>query len=458
MSTSQAVEHPQSIAVIGMSCRFPGAAGVAAFWRNLRGGVESIRHFSDAELLAAGVAGEALSREGYVKAGAVLEGVEYFDAGFFGMSRREAEMTDPQQRLFLEVAWEALEAAGYDPRRYAGPIGVFAGASISTYLLFNIAPDVSLVGSAAHFPTLLANDKDYLAMRVSYKLNLRGPSVTVQTACSTSLVAIHMACQSLLSGECDMALAGGAAVGLPQKVGYVYQEGAYFSPDGHCRSFDADAAGTVFGSGVGAVVLKRLEDALRDGDRIDAVVRGSAINNDGDSKVGFTAPSVEGQAKAIAEALSMADIDPGSVGYVEAHGTATPLGDPVEVAALALAFSSASATLPPRSCAIGSVKSNVGHLDSAAGVAGFIKAVLCLRHGELVPSLHYHRPNPRVGFERTPFYVNTQPEPWVPSGGAPRRAGVSSFGIGGTNAHVVLEEPPPTARRAAAAAAAAAAT
>ncbi|HJZ68804.1 MAG TPA: polyketide synthase, partial [Blastocatellia bacterium] len=297
-------EHRREIAVIGLACRFPGAQNSDQFWANLRDGVESISRFTDEELLASGIAPEVLRLPNYVKAGGVLPGIELFDAGFFGMSRREAEMTDPQQRVFLEVAWEGLENAGYDPQRYNGSIGVFAGSSISTYLLFNLVPDVGIVGSGEHFPTLIGNDKDYLATHVSYKLNLHGPSMSIQTACSTSLVAIHTACQSLLNGECDIAIAGGVAISVPQQTGYFYQEGAYFSPDGSCRSFSAGARGTVFGSGAGVVVLKRLEDALRDGDCIDAIVKGSAINNDGATKVGFTAPSVEGQARAISEALA----------------------------------------------------------------------------------------------------------------------------------------------------------
>ena len=440
MSAPEFSEHRREIAVIGMSGRFPGAPNLARFWSNLRDGVESVSNFSDEELIASGIAKEVLSRPNYIRAGSVLEGIEEFDASFFGMSPREAELTDPQQRIFLEVAWEGLEAAGYDPLRYRGSIGVFAGSTISTYLLFNLTPDVSIVGSGDHFPTLIGNDKDYLATHVSYKLNLRGPSMSIQTACSTSLVAIHMACQSLLDGECDMALAGGSAISVPQKTGYFYQEGAYFSPDGHCRSFAADAGGTVFGSGVGVVVLKRLEDALRDGDCIDAIVKGSAINNDGAGKVGFTAPSVEGQARAISEALSLAEAEPASIGYIETHGTATPLGDPIEIAALSLAYSGQE--LAARSCAIGSVKSNVGHLDCAAGVAGFIKTVLALKHAQIPPSLHCSTPNPEIGFARTPFYVNNSLRPWLPGKNARRRAGVSSFGIGGTNAHVILEEWP----------------
>lgn len=433
-------EHRREIAVIGLACRFPGAQNQAQFWANLRDGVESISRFTDEELLASGIAPEVLRLPNYVKAGGVLPGIELFDAGFFGMSRREAEMTDPQQRIFLEVAWEGLENAGYDPQTYDGSIGVFAGSSISTYLLFNLVPEVSIVGSGEHFPTLIGNDKDYLATHVSYKLNLHGPSMSIQTACSTSLVAIHTACQSLLNGECDIALAGGVAISVPQQTGYFYQEGAYFSPDGSCRSFSADARGTVFGSGAGVVVLKRLEDALRDGDCIDAIVKGSAINNDGAAKVGFTAPSVEGQARAISEALAIAEVEPETIGYVEAHGTATPLGDPIEISALSLAFSSQK--LPLASCAIGSVKSNVGHLDSAAGVCGFIKTVLSLKHAQVPPSLHCSTPNPDINFGRTPFYVNTGLCAWPGREDQLRRAGLSSFGIGGTNAHVVLEEAP----------------
>ncbi len=426
------------IAVIGMSCRFPGAPNLSQFWHNLRTGTESITTFSDDELLASGIHPSVLKRPDYVKAGAIIDDIESFDAAFFGMSPREAEMTDPQQRIFMEVAWEALEDAGYDPQRYGGAIGVFAGANLSTYLLFNL--NTRLASSVPGLPLLLGNDKDYLATHVSYKLNLRGPSMSIQTACSTSLVAIHMACQSLLNGESDMALAGGITINVPQKTGYQYQQGGPVSPDGHCRTFDAQAQGTILGNGVGVVVLKRLADALRDGDCIDAVVKGSAINNDGALKVGFTAPSVDGQAEVIARALARARVEPESIGYVEAHGTATPLGDPIEVSALSLAFS--SQTLPPASCALGSVKSNLGHLDSAAGVAGFIKAVLSLKHAQLLPSLHCTSTNPRIEFERTPFYVNTRLQPWEVREGAKRRAGVSSFGIGGTNAHLVLEEAP----------------
>ena len=360
-----------------------------------------------------------------------------FDAAFFGFTPREAEVMDPQQRLFLEQAWQAMENAGYGAEAVAGRVGVFAGVSSNSYLLDNLLPDREAVESVGPFQTMIANDRDFLATLVSYKLNLKGPSFTVQTACSTSLVAIHLATQSLLNQECDMALAGGVSIRLPQKQGYFYQEGGILSPDGHCRAFDERGRGTLSGSGVGVVVLKRLPEAVRDGDTILAVIKGSAINNDGALKVGYTAPSVEGQAAVIEEALAMADVAPETISYVEAHGTATPLGDPVEVAALTRAFG--AQTERTGFCAIGSVKTNIGHLDAAAGVAGFIKTVLALKHKALPPSLHFEKANPQIDFARSPFYVNGRLREWRAS---PRRAGVSSFGIGGTNAHVILEEAP----------------
>jgi myxalamid-type polyketide synthase MxaE and MxaD/epothilone polyketide synthase C/epothilone polyketide synthase D len=440
MNDSGSIEHLEGIAIVGMSARFPGARSVDEFWRNLRDGAEAITFFSDEELELAGAEGSCEANR--IKAGSVLADVESFDAAFFGMSPGEAEITDPQQRVFLECAWEALEDAGRDPETYKGSIGVFAGASISSYLLFNIYPTLGFKSAADDLTRLIGNDKDYLATRVSYQLNLKGPSVSVQTACSTSLVAVHLACQSLLNGECDMALAGGVTIRIPQKTGYLYQEGAYLSPDGHCRTFDAQARGTVFGSGAGVVVLKRLSEALADGDCIDAVIKGSAINNDGAVKVGYIAPSAEGQARVISEALAMAGISPRTITYVEAHGTGTPLGDPIEVSALTQVFR--AATNARRFCALGSVKTNVGHLESAAGIAGLMKTVLALKHRRLPPSLHFERPNPQIDFEQSPFYVNTQLTAWD-AGEAPLRAGVSSFGIGGTNAHVVLEEAPRSA-------------
>ncbi|HLM57757.1 MAG TPA: beta-ketoacyl synthase N-terminal-like domain-containing protein [Pyrinomonadaceae bacterium] len=436
---SSADKFSYDIAVVGMAGRFPGARTVEELWRNLRDGVESVSFFSEEELLERGVEPALLADANYVRAGAVVEDAELFDASFFGFTPREAEMMDPQHRLFLEHAWQALEAAGYAPEKYAGRVGVFAGESVNSYLLQNLLPRRELIESVGVFQTLIGNDRDHLATQTAYKLNLKGPCLNIQTACSTSLVAVHVACQSLLNQECDMALAGGVSVGVPQGQGALYQEGGIVSPDGHCRAFDARAGGTVKGSGVGVVVLKRLADALADGDSVEAVIKGSAINNDGSLKVGYTAPSVEGQAGVIEEALAAAAVEPETITYVETHGTGTALGDPVEIAALTQAFGAAGAARG--TCAIGSLKTNIGHLDAAAGVAGLIKTVLALRHREIPPSLHFERPNPNIDFERTPFYVNTALAAWE-SNGSPRRAGVSSFGIGGTNAHVVLEEAP----------------
>ena len=435
----QQPEDSNAIAIVGMALRFPGASTPERYWENLRAGIESISFFTDDELRAEGVSEELLADPDLVRAGAVLEGIDLFDAPFFGFNRREAELTDPQQRLLMECGWEALESAGHDADTFPGPIGVFAGASISTYLIHNILSNRGLLESMGGARTIMGNCNNFLTTWVSYKLNLRGPSVTVQTACSTSLVAVHLACQSLLNGECDMALAGGSSVSLPQKGCYRYREGGIHSPDGHCRAFDATAAGTVSGNGVGIVVLRRLADALRDGDTIHGLIKGSAVNNDGSGKIGYTAPSINGQAAAIAEALAIADVDPETVGYVEAHGTGTPLGDPIEVGALTRAFR--ARTSKKGFCAIGSAKTNIGHLDTAAGVAGLIKAVLALRHGEIPPTLHFREPNPRCELPESPFFVADRLLDW-PRRGTPRRAGVSALGIGGTNVHLVLEEAP----------------
>jgi polyketide synthase PksJ len=425
------------IAIVGLAGRFPGARDLDELWRNLRGGVESITFFSPAELAAAGVDPALLADPAYVGARGVLEDAESFDAGFFGFSPMEAQLLDPQQRLWLECAWHALEDAGWGGPG-GGAVAVFGGASISTYLgLLYSRPD--LLRAAGHFPVLLGNDKDFLPTRASYKLDLRGPSVSVQTACSTSLVAVHLACQSLQHRECDLALAGGVSVQAPRVGGYLYQPAGIYSPDGHTRTFDERAAGTLPGEGVGIAVLKRLDDALAAGDRIRAVIRGSAINNDGSDKLSYTAPSVAGQAQAIAAALDAAGVPVESVGYVEAHGTATPLGDAIEVAALKEAFGSRSHRRG--FCGLGAIKSNIGHLDAAAGIAGLIKTVLAMQHRELPPTLHFQRPNPKLGLAESPFYVNHQLRPW-PAGETPRRAGVSAFGLGGTNVHVVLEEAP----------------
>ena len=435
------------VAVIGMAGRFPGAADVGAFWHNLREGVESVTFFEDEVLRKAGVPEEVLADPSYIKAAPVLTGYEDFDAHFFGYHAREAALIDPQQRLFLECAWEAVEDAGYPPGSVPGVVGVYASAALSTYLIHHLLAGRTVATGPDTLELLLTNDKDYLANRVAYKLGLRGPAVAVQSACSSSLVATHLATQALLDGECDLALAGGVAVRLPQPSGYRWQDGLVFSADGHTRSFDADASGTVFGSGCGVVLLKRYEDAVADGDRILAVVKGSAVTNDGAAKIGYTAPGVDGQAQAIATALGLAGVEPRTVTAIEAHGTATPLGDPIEVAALTRVF--AARTRDTGFCALGTVKSNVGHLDTAAGVAGLIKAIQQLRHRELAPSLHYRRPNPQIDFPGTPFHVNAELRAWDP-GDHPRRIGVSSFGMGGTNAHVVLEEAPQPAARPAA--------
>jgi iturin family lipopeptide synthetase A len=434
-------DHLDAIAVIGLAGRLPGARDLREFWSKLRDGVESVRFFSDEELLQSGASAEYLKLPNCVKAKAILDDVDLFDAAFFGFTPREAEITDPQQRVFLECSWEALENAGYDPECYPGKIGVYAGSGFSNYWSVVLAnPEIARgVGS---YRTMIGNDKDYLATLVSYKLNLKGPSVVIQTACSTSLVAVHMACQSLLNGECDMALAGGISIRLPQVNAYLFQEGGILSPDGHCRAFDAEAAGTVSGNGAALVVLKRFGDALNDGDNIRAVIKGSAINNDGAAKVGFTAPSIEGQVQVINEALQMSGVDPETVSYIEAHGTGTSLGDPVEVAALTKAMS--GKTTRQGFCAIGSVKTNIGHLDAAAGATGLVKTILMLEQKTLLPTLHFKRPNPKINFADSPFYVQSDLADWTSNG--PRRAGVSSFGIGGTNAHVIVEEAPPRKR------------
>ena len=433
--------NDSEIAVVGLAGRFPGARDADEFWRNLESGMESISSFSDEDLLASGVAAAVLEDEHFVKAGALLEDVDSFDAQLFDISPREAQTMDPQQRIFLEGAWEALENAGYDPQTYPGSIGMFAGIGVNYYWR-NIFASPGAAAAVGQLQLLLGNDKDFLPTRTSYKLNLTGPSVNVQTACSTSLVATHLACQSLLNGECDVALAGGVSIASYEKTGYYWQEGGILSPDGHCRAFDAEGRGTVPSSGMGIVVLKRLTQALADGDTVRAVIKGSAINNDGHEKVGFTAPSIAGQAKVIAEALAVAGVTPESVSYVETHGSATPLGDPIEVSALKEVFG----TEPGATCALGSVKTNLGHTDAAAGAAGLIKTVLALEHRRIPPSLHFAEPNPEIDFEHSPFYVAASAAPWHLEGehgeGTPRRAGVSSFGLGGTNAHVVLEEAP----------------
>jgi acyl transferase domain-containing protein/thioesterase domain-containing protein len=429
------------IAVVGMAGRFAGARSVDEYWNNLRNGVESLTPFSEAELIAAGVDAAELADPNYVRVGAVLPEMEDFDAKFFGFSPREASIMDPQHRHFLETAWSALENAGHVPAVFPGAIGVFGGSGHNAYLPYNLLTNPKLVQSVGFFLVRhTGNDKDFLTTRVSYLLNLRGPSVNVQTACSTSLVAIHMGVQCLLNGECDMALAGGVTIELPHRHGYVYRENEILSPDGHCRAFDSRSQGTVFGSGVGVVVLRRLADALADGDHIHAVIKGSAVNNDGSQKVGYMAPSVDGQAQAIAEALAIADVPADTIGYVAAHGTGTPVGDPIEVAALTQAYR--HSTDKTGFCALGSVKANIGHTDTAAGVASFIAVAKAMQAGEIPPLLHFKQGNPACDFERTPFYLNAERIAWNPPAGVPRRAGVSSLGVGGTNAHIVLEQAP----------------
>ena len=438
MTDSQSSDTLGGIAIIGMAGRFPGADNVDDLWVNLCDGVESITFFTDEELDPS-IDPMLRSNPDYVKARGILEDADKLDAAFFGMSPREAEIMDPQQRIFLEVAFEALENAGYEPDSFDGLIAVYGGTGFNTYLTNNVSAHLNLIEAFGEHQTSIANAPDYLATRVSYKLNLKGPSVSLYTGCSTSLVAVCQAFDSLMSYQCDLALAGGAFIACPQNIGYLYQEGEIFSVDGHCRPFDARAQGTVFSNGVGTVVLKRLEDALKDGDCIYAVLRGTAINNDGSGKMSFTAPSVDGQAEVIAMAHANAELDPETISYVETHGTGTPVGDPIEIAALTQAFR--AKTSAKKFCAIGSIKGNLGHLDAAAGVAGLIKTTLMLHHRALPPSINFENRNPKIDFVNSPFYVNTKLSEWK-SDGIPRRAGVSSFGVGGTNTHVVLEEGP----------------
>ena len=431
------------VAIVGIACRLPGAADHRFFWQNLCEGVESISVLCDEDLLSAAVPAELLHNPSYVKAASLLPDVDQFDAAFFEYSPQEARLMDPQQRLLLEVAWETFEDAGYQVGGHPTHAGVFVGSGgvVSSYLVnrLPVTPDLpGYTGGLAH----LGNDKDFPSTRISYKLNLTGPSINVQCACSTSLVAVHLACQSILAGECDMALAGASTVRVPQRVGYLSMKGGILSPDGHCRAFDADAQGTIFGSGVALVLLKDLPAAIADGDHIYAVIRGSAINNDGADKISYTASSVAGQAKAMVEAISLAGISPDDIGYVECHGTGTIVGDPLEVDALTRAFR--TKTKRCGYCAIGSVKTNIGHLEQTAGVASLIKTALALKNGKIPPSLNFRKPNPKIDFAASPFFVNTQCCDW-PGGGRPRLAAVNSLGLGGTNAFIVLEEPPAVA-------------
>jgi phthiocerol/phenolphthiocerol synthesis type-I polyketide synthase E len=436
---------PNGIAVIGMAGRFPGANSLSAFWDNLRRGEESIVDLSEQDLLAAGIGESVLANHAYVRRAALLDGIEEFDADFFGFTPQNARMLDPQHRLFLQSTFHAIEDAGYDPRQLDGSVGVYGTSTTSGYLLHNIMSHTDpnrVIGQGPTFEMVnlsLASDKDYLATRVAHQFNLRGPALSVQTACSSSLVAVHLACQSILNGECDMALAGGVSLRIPHRVGYWHEAGSMVSATGHCRPFDVRSDGTIFGSGGGVVLLKGLADAIDDGDRIHAVIRGSALNNDGATKMTYAAPTAAGQADVIAEAHAISETDASTVSYVETHGTGTPLGDPIEIEGLRQAFD-ISTEPRPGPCRIGSVKSNIGHLESAAGMAGLLKTILCLKHRALPPTLHYTSPNPELHLDHGPFRVQSEYGPWESDG--PRRAGVSSFGVGGTNAHAILEEWP----------------
>lgn len=430
----------EDIAVIGLAGRFPGASTIEEFWRICCEGRETISHFTTEELAEAGIAPSLLANPNYIRSKGILADIDLFDAEFFGLSVHDATLLDPQQRLFLQCAWEVLQDAGYAPsKEKASRVGVFASTGISHYLINNILKNAQVAATLDEYQALLGNDKDFLATRVSYLLNLSGPSVNIQTGCSSSLVCIHYAMQSLLNGECDMAIAGGVSITIPQEQGYFYRKEMIGSADGHCYAFDKRAQGTVKSNGVGLVALKPLSDALEDNDAIYAVIRGSSVNNDGAQKVGFTAPNAAQQAQVIKEAVHMAEVDINAIAYIETHGTGTLLGDPIEVAALKQAFASAH-DRHNQQCALASLKTNIGHLDVAAGVAGFIKVCLALYHGTIPASLNFSELNSKISLEGTPFYINTSLRDWPE--GAVRCAGVSSFGVGGTNAHVVLQEAP----------------
>ena len=436
MDNSYNNDSLDGVAIIGMAGRFPGAKNIHEFWENLKQGVEAITYFTKEEARACGIDEQLLNDPNYVFASGILEDIELFDAGFFGFTPREAENMDPQQRLFLECCYEALEDGGYARNDYEYPVGVYAGSNMSYYFLYHL---LNKIGVKDDLAIAVGNDKDYLATRASYQFNLKGPSINIQTACSTSATAIAMAYEGLLNYHCDMAIAGGSGIKLPQKAGYLFQEGFIGSPDGHTRPFDDNAHGTVFTSVAGTVLMKRLEDAVRDGDHIYAVIKGMAVNNDGSDKVGFTAPSREGQAEVIAAAQNLAGVNPEDISYIETHGTGTTLGDPIEVSALTNVFK--QSTKRKSFCAIGSVKGNIGHAISGAGIASVIKTALALEYKQIPPTINFEVPNSKIDFENSPFYVNTQLSDWK-SDGSPRVAGVSSFGFGGTNVHAVVEEAP----------------
>jgi phthiocerol/phenolphthiocerol synthesis type-I polyketide synthase E len=433
-------DQTDSIAIIGMSARMPGSPDLNAFWTLLRDGKEAIVQFSKEEMLGVGADPDVVNHEKSVAAKGYLADVDLFDASFFGISPREAELIDPQHRVMLECAWEAMEGAGYDPAQYPGRVAIFTSAGMNTYLAFNILTNPGLMEQVGGFQLSIYNDKDFVPTRIAYSMNTHGPAIDIGTACSSSLVGVHMACQHLLTYQSDMVLVGGVTVHLPQKTAYVDEGGTAYSPDGHCRPFDATPSGLVDGNGAAAVVLKRLSDAIADGDHIHAVIRGSAINNDGSDKIGYSAPSIDGQAEVILEAQAMAGVLPEEISYVEAHGTATPLGDPIEVAALTQAFR--TQTDLTGYCGLGAVKSNIGHVDKAAGLAGLIKTALSLEHEQLVPTLHWQAPNPKLDLPNTPFYIVNTLKPWPRQENKPRIAALSSFGVGGTNAHAILAEAP----------------
>ncbi len=428
-----------AVAIVGMSGRFPGAKDMDSFWENLKNGIESVKFFGREELIKMGISENLIDNPRFVAADAILDGMEDFDASFFDYSAREAEIMDPQHRLFLEAAYEVLESAGYNSELYDGRVAVFGSANLSGYMLHNLYSNPDFVDTVGSFKIMLANGQDFLSTKVSYKMNLMGPSVNVNTLCSSSLVAVHYACQNLLNYGCDIALAGGVSFQVSRGDAFFYQEGGIGSSDGHCHAFDSKASGTVSGSGLGILALKRLEDAIADGDHIHAVIRGTGINNDGSNKNSYTAPNVDGQAECIAEAIAVSGVNPETITYIETHGTGTDLGDPIEVAALSKAFH--AYTKKKQFCAIGSVKTNIGHLVNAGGVASVVKTILAMEHKVLPPSLNFEQPNPKIDFMNSPFYVNTKLSKWETEG-FPLRAGVSSFGIGGTNTHIILEEAP----------------
>jgi len=431
-------ENDFGVAIIGMAGRFPQADTVQAFWENLLASRECISFYSDEELLKMGISPEFVQHPDYVKAKGEVADIDKFDAAFFGIAPREAELMDPQHRVLLETAWAAFEDAGYVAADYPGDVGIFAGKSMDSYLMLNLMPHFKRVFSSGSLQAAIGNDKDSITTTIAYHLNLRGPAITVQTSSSTSLVAVCVACQSLLTWQCDMAIAGGVTLGPPAKTGYLSQEGGITAADGHCRAFSDNSSGFVPGTGAGLVVLKRVDEALRDGDNIYAVIKGFAVNNDGSEKISYTAPSVDAQARAIAQAQRLAGLAPQDITYVEAHGTGTRLGDPVEFSALSRAFAGAP---QKQYCALGSVKTNIGHLDTAAGVTGLIKTALAVQQGKIPATLHFERPNAQIDLTNSPFYINTTCQPWQPENGM-RRAGVTSLGMGGTNAHVVLEQAP----------------